>query len=454
MKTIKIKNTWTLKKNLILNLLFVTIITIVLASVLVNVGTTLMFKHYLDEMQIKRNNMIVSILESNNKLQLKNVFSSLDMYAMMNGLAIEIDDLKGDVIWKIDYIQHSVVMNHDKIKGSSKIQTEKIPIMIRNQQIGKVIISYHKLHVLSAYDSKFLKSINIWLIVSFLCSCCVAFLMSVMFAKNITRPLLEVIEVAHSIKRGQFKKSSLHKNNITEIIELRDTINHLSEILKNQENIRKRLTSDLAHELRTPLTVLKSHIEAIIDGIFIADDMRMQSIYEEIVRISNLISHLEALHELENNCENMEERFSLKNILDSAIILFEGEAQKKGLIITLHCQHELSIIGEREKMSQVIGNLLSNAIKYTEVGDIKIICEKIQNKIVIRVKDTGIGIPEDKLLYIFERLYRVDGSRGRETGGEGIGLSIVKTIIKEYQGEIFAKSRVGQGSEFIIELPC
>jgi len=238
------------------------------------------------------------------------------------------------------------------------------------------------------------------------------------------------------------------------IIELISSINNLAETLENQKNLRKRMSTDIAHELRTPLATLQSHLEAMIDGIWKPDKERLISCHEECIRINKLVGQLKSLDEYESGNYGLSKvTYDIYDQVKKIIYNFQADFKNKGININLSGKREL-VFADKDKVSQVIINLLSNSLKYTkENGTVEVSINKINNEIIIKIKDTGIGIAQEDLPYIFERFYRADRSRNRVTGGVGIGLAIVKAIIDFHNGNIDVKSILGKGTEFTVLLP-
>ena len=234
---------------------------------------------------------------------------------------------------------------------------------------------------------------------------------------------------------------------------MKNAVNQMAYNLKNQEMLRKRLVTDVAHELRTPLTNVMSHIELMADGIWEASPERLEICSSELGRISEIIKNLEKLQQIEN--ENMDlccENVDLIDLIEQCNKAFESKMKEKDISCTVEGESTIACV-DISKFTQVLHNLLSNSIKYTENGG-KIIWkvyEKGNNK-VITITDTGIGIDENDIPFIFERFYRTDISRQRKTGGSGIGLTIVKSIIKAHNGKIEVESKKGKGSKFTITL--
>lgn len=276
---------------------------------------------------------------------------------------------------------------------------------------------------------------------------------SIIISRSITNPISKVAKMTKAIGRGNYKKELTYKSNISEVDDLIDSINKLSNELNEQENLRKQLTGDIAHEIRTPLTSIKGHLDAIIAGIWQPTNDRLNSINEEVTRITNLVDDLSKLAKFDSGKNNLnKEVVNLENYIKNIVYNYEGKALEKSLLIKYELE-DLEILIDKEKFAQVIINILSNAIKYNNGnGDIYIKTFTKDSNINISIKDSGIGIPKDELKNIFERFYRIDKSRGGSEKGIGVGLTISKSIVNAHGGEIKVFSEIDKGSEFIIIL--
>ena len=275
-----------------------------------------------------------------------------------------------------------------------------------------------------------------------------------LLAARIARPIRKTVYIAKRISEGNYSIRFEGKTKLKELDELAVAINCLTEGLAEQENLRKRLTVDVAHELRTPLTTLASHLEAMIEGVWEPSVDRLQSCYEEISRLSGLVSDLERLAKTESdNLVLNKSDVDLMVIAHSCYDRYEIEAKKKNISLVIAGSSTI-VHADKDRLSQVMENLLSNAIKYTpEYGHIRIEVREAEESSIIMIEDDGIGIPEQELSLVFERFYRTDKSRNRKTGGAGIGLAIVKSIVTAHGGTVQAESSAEQGSRFTVTLP-
>ena len=298
------------------------------------------------------------------------------------------------------------------------------------------------------------KTLNKILISVGITSLCIALIVGLLMAEGLSRPILNVIHTAEMISKGNYSQRIEKKSDIEEIDNLTTSINNLGNSLNEQEKLRERLTRDVSHELRTPLSTLQSHMEALIDGVWEPTTDRLISCHEEILRLKRLVGDLEKLAQYES--ENLllnKTKFNLGEVIKSIALNFEIEFLNKEVEFIFY-DKDIVLHADKDKMSQVIVNLMSNALKYTQKGG-KVGAELFEDGqyVILSVKDTGIGISEVDLPYIFERFYRADESRNKLTGGAGIGLTITKSIIEAHKGTISVESTINKGTVFIVKVP-
>ena len=277
----------------------------------------------------------------------------------------------------------------------------------------------------------------------------------IILAGKISVPVKAATRAAKDIARGNYNNRINTDICTMELSELGNAVNHMAESLDNQEMLRRRLTSDVAHELRTPVANVSSNIEAIIEGVFEPTNERLSSCYNELERITGIITELEKLRQIEG--ENMILHIGHVDIYELAKevkLIFENEMSKKNIRCDIIGEH-IDVCVDKDKMSQVLNNLISNAVKYTDnYGNIQITVIQENENVVITVEDNGCGIDDNDIQYIFERFYRTDKSRNRSTGGAGIGLTITRAIVQLHGGTIHVESKKGVGSLFKVTIPA
>jgi two-component system phosphate regulon sensor histidine kinase PhoR len=225
--------------------------------------------------------------------------------------------------------------------------------------------------------------------------------------------------------------------------------------IKRLENLRSQFVANVSHELKTPLTSIKGFSETLR---FVNDEKTrikfLDIINEEAERLTRLINDILSLSSLEQNREPKLEEIDTVEETRRICDMLHQMAVAKSIELTLTASGNPILIGDLDNYNQMVINLVDNAIKYTEPnGKVKVRIEKSGGKLILSVKDTGIGIPEEHLPRLFERFYRVDKSRDRAKGGTGLGLAIVKHIVLSMKGDIKVESEIGRGTTFTVSIP-
>ncbi len=252
--------------------------------------------------------------------------------------------------------------------------------------------------------------------------------------------------------RGEFKVSYPK-----ELSELGGSIRYMGDKLNNSDEIQRKFLSNVSHDFRSPLTSIRGYLEAMKDGTI---EVSEQEKYFDILlyetdRLTKLTSNLLQLNNIDDNGLMLNYSvFDVNKMIRQIALSFEGTFKKKKLVLNLvFSQKETFVEADEGRIQQVIYNLMDNAIKFSNSdSSIKITTEDKGNKVFVTVKDYGVGIPRESLNRIWERFYKSDASRGRDKKGSGLGLSIVKEIIKAHNQNISVVSTVGVGTEFVFTL--
>ena len=227
--------------------------------------------------------------------------------------------------------------------------------------------------------------------------------------------------------------------------------------IKKLENIKRDFIVNVTHELRTPLTAIKGFLETIEDDTNSAEEIQnyIQIIRRNTDRLINIVQDLLTLSQVEQKSSYIQlSQVDVKVIFDNINRIFLQKVKNKNIQLLIDIQPGLpELVLDPFRIEQVLINLIENAINYTDSGYIKLIAGRFENKVVLSVEDTGVGIPKEHHSRLFERFYTVDRSRSRKVGGTGLGLSIVKHIILLHNGEIMVDSSAGKGTKFIIQIP-
>ncbi|MEI3606028.1 ATP-binding protein [Pseudogracilibacillus sp. SE30717A] len=356
---------------------------------------------------------------------------------------------------------NSLARNLSELTIQEQIQAEQLSTVIENSESGLVLIDEKGyIHVVNRkfismfgktpqdyigylyYDVLENEQIHHTVQETFLYEKHVKHLFSI--SENEERTYLEIVGAPIFNERNMLKGAVLVIYDITEF--------------KLLEVMRKDFVANVSHELKTPITSIKGFAETLLDGAAEEPEAREQFlniIYDESKRIQLLIDDLLILSNLEKdesdiNLNPVEVGFMLEDIFP----LIKQQAEKKEIEVHVDADEELIFEADEEKIKQILLNLLTNAISYTpEKGSIFLKVKDSGDNVCIQVKDTGIGIGKEALPRIFERFYRVDKDRSRDTGGTGLGLAIVKHIVEVHYGEIKVESELGKGTTFSVYIP-
>ena len=242
-----------------------------------------------------------------------------------------------------------------------------------------------------------------------------------------------------------------------ELERLSVSLNHMISRLEDAIRGSKQFVADASHELRTPLTVMRGELEAMAQDAQLGAETReaLGSVLEEVDRLAEIVEGLFALSRLDAGEAHAEwVRFDLAELAATTADQMSLLAEDKQVSVACDSAAGVTVEGDRARLKQVVVNLLDNAIKYTPRGGrVSLTVRREGGYAVLDVTDNGIGIPADALGQVFKRFYRVDGSRSREGGGAGLGLSIVKSICVAHGAEVEVRSAPGAGSTFRIRQP-
>jgi len=455
-----------LRKQLSLSILLTLLITIGLIGLLSNWFINREFEKYITELGRERRENIVDDLgrqfdgfKRNWKLD---YVHAIGMNALYDGYILKLYDAGGNMVWDAENHDMSLcgqIMNEISARMEERgaeggFVDNTYEIDQNGKKVGAVSIKYYGPFFMNEADFNFINVMNtVLLVIGILSSAC-SVVVGCLLARRISRPVTKTAYIAKQISKGNYDIRFEPGTRIRELDDLADAINHLSDALKSQEKLRKQMTADVAHELRTPLTALSSHLEAMIEGLWDATPERLKSCHEEVKRLGTLVEDLGQLAKIEG--ENLvlnKSRIDLFEIVHTVSDTMKGEISKKNLTLSIEGSPVFAE-ADKNRFSQVVANLLSNAVKYTpEGGAIGIEVYETDRLGIVKVTDTGIGIPETELPLIFERFYRTDKSRNRKSGGAGIGLAIVKSIVNAHGGTVTAESIKEQGSCFTVSIP-
>lgn len=445
------------------------IMTIVLAvvafvSFLANAAVNRQFEEYMINQERGQREKIVNDLENLYNGMTRSwdleYIHAIGMYSLYDGYVLTIYDSAGKVIW--DAASHDMALCKQIMsditermsqRNKNGFTTYSYNLMQGDRKVGTASIQAYGPYFLKENEFQFINDLSEVLLLIGLLSCAVSIFAGTILAHKIARPITKTAEIAQQISNGDYNIRLENETNTRELNMLLSSMNHMANSLSRQEQYRKQLTADVAHELRTPLAALRSHLEAMSEGLWEPTAERLNGCVEEVKRLSSLVVDLDGLAKLEQENFRLKKiEANLLEIVENVCGNFEKEADNKNISILVDGVSS-NILVDRDRIVQVITNLLSNAIKYTpEGGKINVWIKDDIDRGVVMIEDNGIGISQKDLPYIFERFYRTDQSRNRKTGGAGIGLTIARSIVEAHKGKITVESNEG-GSKFTVVLP-
>lgn len=457
-----------IKAKLSSSMSLIVLLTVGIISLLSNYFINKEFTGYITRQQeLKAQVLTSSISGQYNSLSrqwnMDNI-QAIGMLSLYEGYIIKVYDDQNRTLWDAQAHDMSLCKRiMDDISGRMEIKYPQLEgkfistnheLMEGDKVIGSVSISYFGPFFLNENEFRFLEGLNTVLISVGAIAIALSILVGYALARRLSNPILSTVEATKQIADGNYEIRLEENTKIKELDKLTGSINHLAGSLLNMEKLRKQLTGDVAHELRTPISILQAHIEAMMEGVWQPTTERLQSCYDETIRIGKLVSDLENLAKIESEVMKLEKiKMNLYELINRTLYSFENELKNKNLEAEVSGPN-INIYADQDRITQVLMNLLTNSIKYSrEEGTITFETFETETSVGFLIRDQGIGIPEEELPYIFERFYRADKSRNRLTGGSGIGLTIVKSIVEAHGGTVKVESKVNEGSCFTVLLP-
>lgn len=373
----------------------------------------------------------------------------LQRAAMMSDLRFTFLDEAGNIVGVID--SSSMGMGHMQRNHLNLIDRE---YPLKNTPFARLRIGRPEATILSLPEATFRKSLNQGYLFIGLFSFLLAGAIAYWLSQRVSKPIQALEQYADSITNQNWNMQAPSTSTLNEIASLRESLLHLSTRLQAQNQLRQQLTTNMSHELRTPLNVLLNQIEAIHDGILPLTPERSNSLIQEVQRLSRMVSQIEHLNNLEQKIEMIFEPVNLAVVLNELAEAYRPLFENRKISFEIDSPESLVIHTQEDTIRQILFNLLENALRYTsDSGYVHVSAIRENQEIRITIQDNGIGIPEEALPHIFDRFYRVDPARAKETGGSGLGLSIVKELLQTLNGTITCESQINKGTLFTIRLP-
>jgi signal transduction histidine kinase len=339
-----------------------------------------------------------------------------------------------------------------------------VPLEVEGQIVGRLLVPSGEV-VHQSLEAEFLREVNRALLWAGLAAAGVAFVLGLVLARQLTAPLRALTAASRRLAQGKLDPhgggddTQVQTRSRDEIGELGRAFNQMAESLARQETLRRNLMADIAHELRTPLAVIRSDVEALLDGLYEPTPETLASLHEETLLLSRLVDDLRALAQAEAGQLRLERRpTDLAELLRGVVGSFQVYSELRDWRLTLALPPHLPlVIIDPQRVRQVLANLLSNALRHaqgsgegTEGGCVRVSAERRGDEMQINVADDGPGISSEDLTHVFDRFWQGDRA---QAGGSGLGLTIARELVLAHGGRIWAESEPGQGATFAFTLP-
>lgn len=338
---------------------------------------------------------------------------------------------------------------------SAATQIAIAPIEVSGSDVGNVRVwVYGSNALMSKVDRQFQVDTFLALLVAGGIALVFALLFGMVFVKSLVRPLDRITRTARELSEGNLSARTGISGS-DELSRLAETMDEMAESFQRDRKLEQQLTSDVAHELRTPLMAIQANVEAMIDGVYEKDEEHLMLVDAEVGRLSKLVDGLLKLSRLEMRTTPMrEEPVDLTALAADVVSSHEAFIEDCGISISLGAQQDVKTLGDADMIRQAVTNLVSNAIRYTdEGGSITISVFREGRMAAIAVQDTGIGLSPEEEKMVFSRFWRADSGRAKDSGGLGIGLSLVKEIVDRHHGRVAVKGTKGVGATFTLYFP-
>lgn len=280
-------------------------------------------------------------------------------------------------------------------------------------------------------------------------------LMIVLMSRGLLRPVRVLSGAATRLGTGDLSQR-VPEPGRDEIGRLSNTFNSMAADLEQAETNRRHMVADVSHELRTPLSNIQGYVEAMREGVLAPDEEVLGRLDGLVGQLTRLVEDLRVLALAEAGALPLSvQPIGLEGMVRAAVESFRPRAASEGMELSLDIAGDAEVVADRDRITQVLGNLLDNAVIHAPEGGVVTVLAQVVDgsRAAVSVTDTGRGMSADDLTRVFDRFYRADPSRSRETGGSGLGLTISRHIVEAHGGTIRAESVPGEGTAFTFELP-
>lgn len=365
-----------------------------------------------------------------------------------NRLAVLIANASGKVVFDSRQQRMGGVLLPSELATATRLQAQ-------DQLVGYVLLEVGPIDSLLPAEQAFVDQVRRNLLLAGLIASVAGAVLGLAFSRTLTRPLNRLAMAARAIAARNLAQR-VEPGGTVEVANVAHAFNDMADSLQNAETLRRNLMADVAHELRTPLSVLQGNLSALIDGVFPLEMAEVAKLYDETRLLNRLVGDLRELTQAEAGQLKLNiGSVDLSAVAESTVDAFHAPAREKSVQLSVNVPSDLPHVrADAERVAQVLRVLLTNALRHTEAGGaITVAASAAPDGVEVSVSDTGEGIAAGDLPHIFDRFWRSDKSRARETGGSGLGLAIARQLIESQGGQIGVESRAGKGSRFWFRLP-
>lgn len=426
-----------------------------LTAVLVNTAFTGRFQDYLDEQQNAQQEQLVALFAADYRRNGAWNPASLNRLAptvIMTGSEAGLLDASGRRVWSLADANTDAgtpAMHRQMMATGSLGPPRSLPVVIEGSEVGNLVVRVPQ-GAIPAVDEEFRSSVNRLLAAGALAAALVALIVGAYIARRATNPITELTRAADDLAAGhRDRRVTIVPNN--EIGQLATAFNTMAEHVEKENQLRRAFTADVAHELRTPLAILRSELEAVQDGIRQPTKAVIDSLHDETLRLTHLVTDLEVLASADAAPFTLNRQpVSLTRIVADATDALANRFDDAE--ITVHTDlDEVEGDADPVRVTQIVTNQLTNTLKFVAAGGtVTLTLRECDGSAELTITDSGPGIPAEDLPHIFERFFR---SRAARADGSGIGLAVVAQLVTAHGGTITAHSTPGLGATFTTHLP-
>jgi len=411
---------------------------------------------------------IMKLYKEADTLPLDALYNELETYTLSENIDCYLFDVDGNCLIRTDYVSTNMVLNtalrdaaasepYRKMGGFAGNFTEPTATYVEKFSLDSNIY-YLMLIFPISYVNEFSSSLLTVLILTVLGIGVLGALLFYFNTAQLMKPMREITHAAENYAKGDFSGRLSAQSGDTEIDYLATTMNRMADFIDHNERSRKSFVSDVSHELRTPMTTIGGFVDSILNGTIPPEQEKhyLKIVSSEVNRMTRMVQSMLNISKFEEGSLKPDfKQFDITHLLIQTLLLFEEKAEAKRLAVEgLEDCPKTLVVADKDLMQQVFYNLTENAIKFVdEGGKLTLAVDSDGTQAHVHMRNTGEGLTEEELSRIFDRFYKTDASRGKDTTGVGLGLSIVSRIMVLHGGTVTVKSVHGEYTEFIVSLP-